>query len=61
VKMGFVSWFYVEAKAFEVSVAEGGSVLRLLERRRGFSRVALLGKLCAAWLKSIVEALFCNP
>jgi hypothetical protein len=38
-------------------VVEGGSVLCLAERRRGFSRVALLGNLCAAWLKSTVEAL----
>jgi hypothetical protein len=27
--MGFLSWFYVEAKAFELSVVEGFSVLRL--------------------------------
>lgn len=27
--MGFLSWFYVEAKAFELSVVEGCSVLRL--------------------------------
>lgn len=58
--MGFVSWFYVEAKAFELSVAKGCSVLRLLERSLGFFRVAFLGKLCGAWLKSTVE-LVRNP
>jgi hypothetical protein len=31
--MGYVSWFRVEAKAFELSMAEGGSFLRLIERR----------------------------
>jgi len=30
--MRFLSWFYVEAKAFELSVAEGVSILRLVER-----------------------------
>jgi hypothetical protein len=32
-------------------VAEGASVLRLEERRRGLSPGAFLGKLCTAWLK----------
>lgn len=59
--MGFVSWFYVEAKAFELSEPGGGFVLHLVERRHGFSRVALLGKLCVVWLKSTVEALVRNP
>lgn len=30
--MGYVSLFYVEAKAFELSVDEGGSFLWLVER-----------------------------
>jgi hypothetical protein len=34
--MGFLSWFFVEAKAFELSVVEGCSVLRLVERSEGF-------------------------
>lgn len=54
-------WFYVEAKAFELSEPEGGFVLRLVERRHGFSRVMLLGKLCVVWLKSTVKALVPNP
>jgi hypothetical protein len=37
VKMGFVNWFYVEAKAFELSMVEGGFVVRLVEWRSGFS------------------------
>jgi hypothetical protein len=35
--MGFLSWFYVEAKAFELSVEEGHLVLRIVERSRGVS------------------------
>lgn len=41
--MGYAIWFYVELKAFEVSMDEGGSFLRL-ERRQGLARVVLLGK-----------------
>jgi hypothetical protein len=42
-------------------VVKGGSVHCLVERRRRFTRVALLGNLCAAWLESMVEALVPNP
>jgi hypothetical protein len=41
--MGCVIWFYVELKAFEVSMEEGGSFL-WLQRRQGLARVVLLGK-----------------
>lgn len=43
-----MSWSYVEAKAFELSVIEGESFLRLIERRRGFDSGVLLGKLSVA-------------
>lgn len=32
--MDFLSWFYVESKVFEFSVLAGGSILRLVERKR---------------------------
>lgn len=38
-------------------MAEGRSVLCLVESRQGFSRVVLLGKMSVAWLKTKVEAL----
>jgi len=61
VKMGFVSWFYVKAKSFKVLVAGGAFVLHFVEMSLGFSCVVFLGKLCAAWLKSTVEVVVCNP
>lgn len=30
--MGFLSWFCVDTKVFELSVAEGASFLRLVEK-----------------------------
>jgi hypothetical protein len=33
--MGYVSWFCVEAKAFELSVEEGGSSLGWLREVKG--------------------------
>ncbi|GLT71106.1 hypothetical protein SLA2020_431470 [Shorea laevis] len=53
--MDFVSWFFVESKAFELSVPAGGSILRLVERRNGISRVMMVGKFCVEWLKKTVE------
>jgi hypothetical protein len=52
--------FSMEAKKFELLVGEGASVLRLEERRRGFSHVAFLGALCTGWLSSTVEELVRN-
>jgi hypothetical protein len=53
--MDFVSWFFVESKVFEFSVPAGGSILRLVERRKGISRVMMVGKYCVEWLKKVVE------
>lgn len=50
-------WFFVEAKTFVFSVVEGASVLRVEERRKGFSGVVYLGTQCIAWLASKVEEL----
>jgi hypothetical protein len=63
--MGFLSWFFVESKTFELSVVEGGgggggSLLRLVESSRGFSRVVLPGKENVAWLYSTAEDLVCK-
>lgn len=55
--MGFLSWFCVEAKAFKLLVEEGHSMLRIVERSRGVSRVVYRGKVSLAWLLAIVEAL----
>jgi len=50
-------WFFVEAKTFMFSIVKGASVLRLEERRRGFSGVVFLGSQCTAWLASTVVEL----
>lgn len=60
VKMDFVNLFFVEAKMFELLMAEEAFFLRL-EERRGMARVAFLGKLCTAWLKSMMRPWECNP
>jgi hypothetical protein len=49
--------FFVEAKSFHFAVVEGFTVLRVEERRRGFSCVMRLSKLCSIWLKSTLEEL----
>lgn len=54
--MGFVSGFYVEAKAFELSVAPSLG----WKETRFFSSCVLLGKRSVVWLKTIVEALVRN-
>lgn len=54
--MGFLIWFYVEAKAFELLVEKGLSILRFMERSRGVPRVVYTGKVIVAWLSAIVEA-----
>jgi hypothetical protein len=53
--MDFVSWFFVESKVFEFSVPAGGSILRLVERRKGIFRVRMVGKYYVQWLKKVVE------
>jgi hypothetical protein len=53
----FLSCCGVEAKQFDLSMREVASVLRLEERRKGFSHVAFLGSLCTGWLLSAMEEL----
>lgn len=50
-------WFFVKAKTFALSMVEGASVLRLEERRNGFSGVVFLGNLFVAGLVSELEKL----
>jgi hypothetical protein len=59
--MGYVNRFYVEARAFELSVDEGGSFLQLVERRRGLARVVVLRKWSIVWLKNSLESLLNRP
>lgn len=55
--MGFLRWFYIEAKSFKFAVEEGVSVLWIFERSRGVLRSVFLGKVSVAWLLDMVEAL----
>jgi hypothetical protein len=55
--MGFLSWFCVESKVFELSVAEGASGLCFVERSRGVVRAVFVGKLNVVWLLLMVEKL----
>ena len=55
--MGLLIWFYVKAKAFEFSVEEGHSMLRIFERSREVSWAVYQGKVSVAWLLAIVETL----
>jgi hypothetical protein len=53
--------FFVEAKSFIFSVAEGSLELRVAEKRKGFSGWIWLGSGCVAWLLSMVEEVLQNP
>lgn len=55
--MGFLSWFCVESKVFELSAAEGASGLRFVERSHGVVRAVFVGKLNILRLLSVVEKL----
>jgi hypothetical protein len=53
--------FYYGAKEFEISAGEGSSVLRLQEKRKGYSHVAFLGSSCTTgWLSSSAKGVVCN-
>jgi hypothetical protein len=47
--------FFVEAKTFLFSIEEGKYVLRMEERRKGFSGVVLLGLQCTTWVVAVVK------
>lgn len=53
--MDYFSWFFVESKIFELSVPVGGSFFRLVERRKGLSRVMTVGRYSVVWLKKVME------
>jgi hypothetical protein len=53
--------FFVEAKTFVFSMKEVDVVVWLEERRKGFTRVVLLGVQCTVWLVEMVELALRNP
>jgi hypothetical protein len=53
--------FYVEAKSFLFSVGLGIAELRVLEKRKAFFGVILLGSHCIVWLLSMLEEALRNP
>lgn len=59
--MGYVSWFYVESKMFELSVPDGAFVLQLVGRRHGLSCAMLVGKFIMELLKKSIEKLVRLP
>jgi hypothetical protein len=61
VRLGMEVRFFVEAKSFIFSVAKGSIELGVVEKRKGFSGVVLLGSRCVAWLLSMmVEGDHCS-
>lgn len=52
--MGYSSWFYVKLSH---SSFRGFSVLQIVERSRGVSRVIFLGKVSVGWLLTTMEVL----
>jgi len=54
------SRFFVEAKSFCLSVVKGLVELRVEEKRKGFSGVAVLGMRWTAWPLSMVEEVLRN-
>jgi hypothetical protein len=59
--MGFINWFYIEPNEFELSVPDGGSVLRLVERRLRISCMMLVDKFSIVGLKKSMEKIVCSP
>jgi hypothetical protein len=55
------NWFYVEAKSFLFSVGLGSTKLGVVEKRKAFVGVVLLGSRCIAWLLSMLEEAVHNP
>jgi hypothetical protein len=48
--MGYLGYFYVEAKAFEVQSEIGNNGIRLAERSKGVYGAVCLGKPLVGWL-----------
>jgi len=55
--MGYLRFFYVEAKSFEIHFKIGVGGIQLAERSRGLFRAVFLGRLSIGWLRNSVEAL----
>jgi len=56
--MGYVGFFYVEAKSFELRFKFCvGDVIRLVERSKGLFRAAFSNKLSVGWFRRSMEEL----
>ncbi|GLT60936.1 hypothetical protein SLA2020_336750, partial [Shorea laevis] len=55
--MGYLGFFYVEAKSFEFRSAIGDGSVRLAERSRGLFRAVHLSRMSFGWFVSSMEAL----
>jgi hypothetical protein len=53
--LGMERSFFVEAKLFLFLVAKRSEIIRVVEKRKGFSGTVLLGSRCVAWLLLTVE------
>ncbi len=52
--MGYLRFFYVEAKSFEIQSKDGEGGIRFVERSKGVYRAVLLGKPSVGWwLKTV--------
>lgn len=58
---GYENWFYVEAKSFLFLVGHGFAELRVVEKRKAFVGLVLLGSRCIVWLLSMLEEALRNP
>jgi hypothetical protein len=50
--LGMESRFFVEAKSFLFSMGQGYVELRVVEKRKAFTGVVLLGSRCTVWTLS---------
>jgi hypothetical protein len=55
--MGYLGFFFVKAKTFEILSEVGNGGIRLAERSKGVYRAVILGKFSVIWLLNMVEEL----
>jgi hypothetical protein len=53
--MGYVSYFYVDTKTFELPIEKGSMGLRIIERGRGVTRAVALGKSSVVRLEEVIN------
>jgi hypothetical protein len=61
VNLGIERRFLVEEKSFVLSILEGASVLRVVEKCNSFSGEVLLSFQCSVWMVSTMEKLMGSP